>query len=73
MDMSRLGQTNGSDKCPHGHKRNSACPCVVGEGPDNTAGCRAIAFEQEPVEKVVPDIVTRPEILDRPEPGCEAW
>jgi hypothetical protein len=72
MNMSRLGQTSGSD-CPYGHKRNFACPCAVGKGPESEAGCRAIAFEQKPVEEVVPDIVTRPEILDRPKPGCEAW
>jgi hypothetical protein len=73
MDMNRFEWTSGSDMCPHGYKRNSACPCVVGRTPEDHSGCRAIAFEQKPVEEVVPGIVTGPKILDRPEPGREAW
>lgn len=73
MDMNRFELSSGSDNCPHGHKRNSTCPCVFGKAPEDRAGCRAIAFEQMPVERVVQYIVTGPKILDRPEPGLEAW
>lgn len=67
-------QRTSGDRCPYGHERNSTCPCAArdGEVPESQMGCRAVAFEENSAEVIVPSS-PRPRILDRPEPGREAW